>query len=121
MEIANIKASRNFAFFHKIVKNTVLWNENLFVPTFSRGYFSLVELCHFTVFALYAVKECRERNRFFKDVDEWLIDYTERLKAAIEEGRRLASSGRMELDVHDALDSLDKVVDLANQVKLLFV
>lgn len=52
----------------------------------------------------------------FQDVDEWLVDYSSRLKSAVEEGRRLASSGRMELDVHDALESLDKAVYLANQV-----
>ena len=42
------------------------------------------------------------------------------MKSVLEEGRRLASSGRMELDVHDALESLDKVVELANQVVFLF-
>lgn len=49
-------------------------------------------------------------------MSEWLSEYGDRLKLLLEEGRRLASSGRMELDVHDALESLDKVVDLANQV-----
>ncbi|KAL3998482.1 EF hand family protein [Acanthocheilonema viteae] len=68
-------------------------------------------------FDRFPVSSVSEWSRRVQDVDEWLIDYTERLKAAVEEGRRLASSGRMELDVHDALGSLDGVVDLANQVE----
>lgn len=39
------------------------------------------------------------------------------MKAMLEEGRRIASRGRMELEVHDALESLDNVVDLANEVR----
>uniref|UniRef100_A0A915Q5I9 RNA helicase n=1 Tax=Setaria digitata TaxID=48799 RepID=A0A915Q5I9_9BILA len=68
-------------------------------------------------FKRFPVSSVNEWSKRVQDVDEWLIDYRGRLKGAVEEGRRLASSGRMELDVHDALGSLDEVVDLANQVE----
>lgn len=51
-----------------------------------------------------------------KTVDDWLLSYSDVLKEILEIGRKLASNGRMELDVHDALEKLDKVVDLANLV-----
>ncbi|KAM3720398.1 Dystrophin-1 [Dirofilaria immitis] len=68
-------------------------------------------------FERFPVSSINEWSRRVQDVDEWLVDYAERLKGAVEEGRRLASSGRMELDVHNALDNLDEVVDLANRVE----
>uniref|UniRef100_F1KPP3 Dystrophin-1 n=1 Tax=Ascaris suum TaxID=6253 RepID=F1KPP3_ASCSU len=68
-------------------------------------------------FERYPVSSVTEWATRIQDVSEWLSEYGDRLKLLLEEGRRLASSGRMELDVHDALESLDKVVDLANQVE----
>ncbi|VDO20139.1 unnamed protein product [Brugia timori] len=68
-------------------------------------------------FERFPVSSVNEWSKRVQDVDEWLLDYTERLKEVVEEGRRLASGGRMELDVHDALGSLDGVVDLANQIE----
>uniref|UniRef100_A0A1I8EJT8 Calponin-homology (CH) domain-containing protein n=1 Tax=Wuchereria bancrofti TaxID=6293 RepID=A0A1I8EJT8_WUCBA len=68
-------------------------------------------------FERFPVSSVNEWSKRVQDVDEWLLDYTEKLKEAVEEGRRLASSGRMELDVHDALGSLDGVIDLANQIE----
>ncbi|VDM97496.1 unnamed protein product [Thelazia callipaeda] len=68
-------------------------------------------------FRRFPVSSVNEWSKRIQDVEEWLVDYTERLKGAIEEGRRLASTGRMELEVHGAIDSLDEVVDLANQVE----
>ncbi|CAG9538020.1 unnamed protein product [Cercopithifilaria johnstoni] len=68
-------------------------------------------------FERFPVSSVSEWSKRVQDVDEWLVDYTEKLKGTVEEGRRMASSGRMELDVHDALGSLDGVVNLSNQVE----
>ncbi|EJD75751.1 hypothetical protein LOAG_17162 [Loa loa] len=68
-------------------------------------------------FERFPVSSVSEWSKRVQDVDDWLVDYTGKLKGAVEQGRCLASSGRMELDVHDALGSLDGVVDLANQVE----
>ena len=38
------------------------------------------------------------------------------LAAIVQEGRRLADSGRMELDTHRAIDKLDDLIDTANEV-----
>lgn len=68
-------------------------------------------------FERYPVSSVNEWVKRIKGVNEWLLEYGDRLKLVLEEGRRMASSGRMELDVHEALEKLDKVVDLANQVE----
>uniref|UniRef100_A0A1I7XHU8 DUF47 family protein n=1 Tax=Heterorhabditis bacteriophora TaxID=37862 RepID=A0A1I7XHU8_HETBA len=38
------------------------------------------------------------------------------LDTIVAEGRRLANSGRMELDIHQAIEQLDEIVDKADQV-----
>ncbi|VDK43703.1 unnamed protein product [Anisakis simplex] len=68
-------------------------------------------------FESYPVTSVAQWSDRIQDVSDWLDEYGGCLKRVLEEGRKLASGGRMELDVHDALESLDKVVDLANQVE----
>uniref|UniRef100_A0A0N5ALC9 Nesprin-1 n=1 Tax=Syphacia muris TaxID=451379 RepID=A0A0N5ALC9_9BILA len=77
--------------------------------TFAKNYID------FTKYPVTSVFDWDER---IQTVNNWLINFGDDMKGVLEEGRRMASLGRMELDVHDALESLDNVVDLANEVEI---
>jgi hypothetical protein len=51
-------------------------------------------------------------------VNVWFEEHRLLLNNVIEEGRVLAESGRMELEVHDALEQIDDLVVVSNRVAL---
>ncbi|PIO62987.1 hypothetical protein TELCIR_15433 [Teladorsagia circumcincta] len=51
-----------------------------------------------------------------KAVDHFLTESRTALDDVIDKGRSLANSGRMELDTHRAIEKLDDIVDIADQV-----
>ncbi|EYC34897.1 hypothetical protein Y032_1284g3807, partial [Ancylostoma ceylanicum] len=53
-----------------------------------------------------------------KAVDDFLAETRSALDAVIEKGRSLANSGRMELDTHRAIEKLDDIVDIADQLDM---
>lgn len=50
-------------------------------------------------------------------VDDFLTESRTALDDVIDKGRSLANSGRMELDTHRAIEKLDDIVDIADQVR----
>jgi hypothetical protein len=52
----------------------------------------------------------------FKSVENWNNNARKPLEDILMEGKRLANTGRMELQVHEALDRLDAVMNLATKV-----
>ncbi|VDD91132.1 unnamed protein product [Enterobius vermicularis] len=85
------------------------------VATFHEVFTVAKNYIDFNKYPVTSVPEWADR---IQTVNNWLLNYGDEMKAMLEEGRRIASRGRMELEVHDALESLDNVVDLANEVEL---
>ncbi|KAK0429407.1 hypothetical protein QR680_011365 [Steinernema hermaphroditum] len=52
------------------------------------------------------------------EVATWFNDHKVKLDAVLDEGRALANNGRMELELHEALEKLDNVVSLSNKVEV---
>ncbi|TKR92162.1 hypothetical protein L596_006870 [Steinernema carpocapsae] len=50
------------------------------------------------------------------EVSEWCDEHKPKLDAVLDEGRALANNGRMELELHEALEKLDNIVELSNKV-----
>ncbi|KAK6013450.1 hypothetical protein OSTOST_21233, partial [Ostertagia ostertagi] len=53
-----------------------------------------------------------------KAVDHFLTESRTALNDVIDKGRSLANSGRMELDTHRAIEKLDDIVDIADQLEM---
>ncbi|KAK6730498.1 hypothetical protein RB195_007138 [Necator americanus] len=53
-----------------------------------------------------------------KAVDQFLTETRSVLDEMIEKGRNLANSGRMELDIHEAIEKLDDIVEVADQLDM---
>ncbi|ETN71112.1 hypothetical protein NECAME_14330, partial [Necator americanus] len=51
-------------------------------------------------------------------VDQFLTETRSVLDEMIEKGRNLANSGRMELDIHEAIEKLDDIVEVADQLDM---
>lgn len=51
-------------------------------------------------------------------VDDFLTESRTALDDVIDKGRSLANSGRMELDTHRAIEKLDDIVDIADQLEM---
>ncbi|KJH51155.1 hypothetical protein DICVIV_02716 [Dictyocaulus viviparus] len=60
----------------------------------------------------------KEAFYFSKAVDDFLSESHAVLNDAIETGRNLANSGRMELDTHCAIEKLDEIVAIADQLEI---
>ncbi|XGW20200.1 hypothetical protein V3C99_003761 [Haemonchus contortus] len=57
-------------------------------------------------------------DKRLKAVDNFLTESRTALNDVIDKGRSLANSGRMELDTHRAIEKLDDIVDIADQLEM---
>ncbi|CAJ0919115.1 unnamed protein product, partial [Mesorhabditis belari] len=63
----------------------------------------------------YPVRNANEWRDRVKASEEWMSARREALSEVVGDGRRLADTGRMELDTHRAIEELDNVIDTANE------
>lgn len=54
----------------------------------------------------------------FQSVEKWHADAKKPLDDLVMEGKQLANTGRMELQLHEVLDRLDSVINLSTKVAL---
>ncbi|WKX90831.1 hypothetical protein Q1695_009578 [Nippostrongylus brasiliensis] len=57
-------------------------------------------------------------ERRLRAVDDFLTESRTAMDDVIDKGRSLANSGRMELDTHRAIEKLDDIVDIADQLEM---
>ncbi|CAJ0564400.1 unnamed protein product, partial [Mesorhabditis spiculigera] len=69
----------------------------------------------FLDFDEYPVRNGHEWNDRVKEAEAWMAARREALAEVVAEGRRLADTGRMELETHRAIEQLDNVIDVANE------
>ncbi|KAI6226090.1 Discontinuous actin hexagon [Aphelenchoides besseyi] len=55
-------------------------------------------------------------ERRLDTVERWFTEAREPLDELLNEGKRLADTGRMELELHDAIEELDRVMDLSAKI-----
>ncbi|CAJ0577753.1 unnamed protein product, partial [Mesorhabditis spiculigera] len=77
--------------------------------------FSFDEAVKFLDFDEYPVRNGHEWNDRVKEAEAWMAARREALAEVVAEGRRLADTGRMELETHRAIEQLDNVIDVANE------
>uniref|UniRef100_A0A913HW11 Calponin-homology (CH) domain-containing protein n=1 Tax=Strongyloides stercoralis TaxID=6248 RepID=A0A913HW11_STRER len=68
-------------------------------------------------FQKYPIKDFVDWKERINIFNQWLDKWNPTVNEVLNEGRELAENGRSELDVHDALDKLDNVVEISSNIK----
>ncbi|CEF68324.1 Discontinuous actin hexagon [Strongyloides ratti] len=68
-------------------------------------------------FQKYPIKDFVDWKERVDNFNKWLDKWNPTVNEVLDEGRQLAENGRSELDVHDALDKLDNVVEMSSNIK----
>uniref|UniRef100_A0A0N4ZFM9 Dystrophin n=1 Tax=Parastrongyloides trichosuri TaxID=131310 RepID=A0A0N4ZFM9_PARTI len=107
----------------KLIENdtNLINNENVEELTFREKVMKLNEVFKQAEenlnFQKYPVKDFDDWRDRINTFNRWLDKWNPTVNEVLDEGRKLANNGRSELDVHDALDKLDNVVEMSSNIK----